>query len=237
MTREEKIAAAKAKAEALKAERAAQAAGSATPAAIETPPPPGGPSASGASAAPAAAPPTASGEMSREEKIAAAKAKAEAMKAQRAAQGAAGGAAAPAAAPAAGARPAPPAGAAPAGARPASPAARPAAAVQPLATSENPGGQPVVAPQNPKVQALGTINQSVELRCDATEDQNMRRLLGGLGAYRNPLRNAWQVDYRYYAEALKRLAAAGYQVEGKDYLGRPLEQWAPARRGWTRIAP
>ncbi|HKX18106.1 MAG TPA: hypothetical protein VJT33_08875, partial [bacterium] len=105
------------------------------------------------------------------------------------------------------------------------------------ATSENPGGQPVVAPQNAKIQALGTINQSVELRVEPTEDQNIRRLLGGLGAYRNPLRNAWQVDYRYYAEALKRLTAAGYQVEGKDYLGRPLEQWAPARRGWTRIAP
>jgi hypothetical protein len=106
-----------------------------------------------------------------------------------------------------------------------------------LATSDNPGGQPVVAPQNPKVQALGTINQSVELRCESSEDQNMRRLLGGIGAYRNPLRGAWQVDYRYYAEAVKRLAAAGYQVEGKDYLGRPLDQWAPAQRGWTRIAP
>jgi hypothetical protein len=106
-----------------------------------------------------------------------------------------------------------------------------------LATSENPGGQPVVAPQNANIQALGTINQSVELRCESTEDQNLRRLLGGLGAYRNPLRNVWQIDYRYYAEALKRLAAAGYQVEGKDYLGRPLDEWAPARRGWTRLAP
>jgi hypothetical protein len=153
-------------------------------------------------------------EMSREEKIAAAKAKAEAMKAQRAAQ------------PAAPATPAPPA---------ASGAAKPAAPA--LATSDNPGGQPVQAPQNAKIQATGTINQSVELRCDSTEDQNVRRLLGGIGAYHNPLRGAWQVDYRYYAEALKRLTAAGYQVEGKDYLGRPLEQWAPARRGWTRIAP
>ncbi|HLW47660.1 MAG TPA: hypothetical protein VKW09_07825 [bacterium] len=188
---------------------------------------------------------TASGEMTREEKIAAAKAKAEAMKAQRAAQGAAATPAAAgsppvAAPPAAGTPTAPPAS----GAQAASPAAsrpaaqpRPAAATPALATSDNPGGQPVTAPQNPKIQALGTINQSVELRCDNTEDQNVRRLLGGLGAYRNPLRNAWQVDYRYYAEALKRLTAAGYQIEGKDYLGRPLEQWAPARRGWTRIAP
>jgi 3-oxoacyl-ACP reductase-like protein len=153
-------------------------------------------------------------EMSREEKIAAAKAKAEAMKAQRAAQAATPGASGAPAAP-----------------------AKPAPATPALATSDNPGGQPVVAPQNAKIQALGTINQSVELRADATEDQNIRRLLGGIGAYRNPLRNAWQVDYRYYAEAVKRLTAAGYQIEGKDYLGRPLEQWAPARRGWTRIAP
>jgi|SRR5579864_1179792 len=172
-------------------------------------------------------------EMSREEKIAAAKAKAEAMKAQRAAQ--AGTPEAPAAAPGAPAAPAGPGGAASA-ARPAAPA-KPAPATPALATSDNPGGQPVVAPQNAKIQALGTINQSVELRADTTEDQNIRRLLGGIGAYRNPLRNAWQVDYRYYAEAVKRLTAAGYQIEGKDYLGRPLQQWAPARRGWTRIAP
>lgn len=185
----------------------------------------------------AAAP--ASGEMSREEKIAAAKAKAEAMKAQRAAQAGTPGAAATPAAPGAAAAPGAPAvpgAGTPAGARPAAPA-RPASGTPALATSDNPGGQPVVAPQNAKIQALGTINQSVELRCEATEDQNVRRLLGGIGAYRNPLRNAWQVDYRYYAEAVKRLAAAGYQIEGKDYLGRPLDQWAPARRGWTRIAP
>lgn len=161
-------------------------------------------------------------EMSREEKIAAAKAKAEAMKAQRAAQAGAPGTT-PAPAPAAPGTPAAP--------------ARPVPATPALATSENPGGQPVVPPQNAKIQAFGTVNQSVELRADPTEDQNIRRLLGGIGAYRNPLRNAWQVDYRYYAEALKRLTAAGYQIEGKDYLGRPLERWAPARRGWTRIAP
>jgi hypothetical protein len=186
-------------------------------------------------------------EMSREEKIAAAKAKAEAMKAQRAAQAGTPGApvaptvpATPGApvTPGTPAAPATPAGAggSPAAARPAAPA-RPAAGTPALATSDNPGGQPVVPPQNAKIQALGTINQSVELRADSTEDQNLRRLLGGIGAYRNPLRGAWQVDYRYYAEAVKRLTAAGYQIQGKDYLGRPLEQWAPARRGWTRIPP
>jgi hypothetical protein len=91
-------------------------------------------------------------------------------------------------------------------------------------------------PQNPKVEAFGTITQSVELRCEATETQNIERLLGGLGLYRNPLRGAWQLDYRYYAEARKRLQAAGYEVVGRDYLGRPLEQWAPHTRGWTRLA-
>jgi len=157
--------------------------------------------------------------MSREEKIAAAKAKAEALKAQRAAAGTP----APAATP-----------------RPAAQAlstGQPASAQRSWATSENPGGQPATAPQNPKIQAFGTITQSVELRCEASEDQNIRRLLGGLGAYRNPLRGVWQLDYRYYAEALKRLQAAGYQVEGTDYLGRPLEKWTPEGRGWTRLAP
>lgn len=158
-------------------------------------------------------------EMSREEKIAAAKAKAEAIKAQRAAA------------------PGQPAPAPPSGANPQ--AVRPAAAtgVPGRATSANPGGAPPVAPQNPKVNAFGTLTQSVELHCDATEAQNLERLLGGLGLYRNPVRGTWQLDYRYFAEARKRLQAAGYQVEGRDYLGRPLEQWTPHTRGWTRLAP
>lgn len=163
------------------------------------------------------------GEMSREEKIAAAKAKAEALKAQRAAAGTpAPAAAAPIpGAPAAATRPAP----------------AQASAQRSWATADNPGGQAVVAPQNPKIQAFGTITQSVELRCEPSEDQNVRKLLGGLGAYRNPLRGVWQLDYRYYAEALKRLLAAGYQVDGKDYLGRPLEKWTPEGRGWTLLTP
>ncbi|HET9001143.1 MAG TPA: hypothetical protein VFP86_16010 [bacterium] len=163
------------------------------------------------------------GEMSREEKIAAAKAKAEALKAQRAAAGTPAPAAAAVipGAPAAATRPAP----------------AQASAQRSWATADNPGGQAVVAPQNPKIQAFGTITQSVELRCEPSEDQNVRKLLGGLGAYRNPLRGVWQLDYRYYAEALKRLLAAGYQVDGKDYLGRPLEKWTPEGRGWTLLTP
>jgi hypothetical protein len=173
-----------------------------------------------------------SSEMSREERIAAARAKAEAIKAQRAAgtpapagpQAGAGQAAAQAASPAA----APP--------KPATPGAGPARPTVPgKATSANPGGAPVAAPQNPKVEALGTITQSVELRADASEAQNLERLLGGLGLYRNPVRGTWQLDYRYFAEARKRLEAAGYQVAGRDYLGRPLDEWKPHTRGWTRL--
>ena len=171
-------------------------------------------------------------EMSREEKIAAARAKAEAMKAQRAAG------TPPPAGPQAGSGP--PAGkaASPPAAppKPATPAAGPAKpAVPGKATSANPGGAPVAAPQNPKVEALGTVTQSVELRAEASEAQNLERLLGGLGLYRNPLRGAWQLDYRYFAEAKKRLEAAGYQVAGRDYLGRPLDEWKPHTRGWTRL--
>ncbi|HYM91774.1 MAG TPA: hypothetical protein VEW91_09090 [bacterium] len=154
--------------------------------------------------------------MSREERIAAARAKAEAMKAQRAAVAPAQAAPGPSAPPAAG--------------RPAA-----AAGVPGRATAANPGGAPPTAPQHPKVEAFGTITQSVEFRADPTEAQNLERLLGGLGLYRNPLRGAWQLDYRFFAEARRRLQAAGYQVEGRDYLGRPLEQWAPHTRGWTRL--
>jgi hypothetical protein len=181
----------------------------------------------GTAGAPDSAAPSAPAEMSREEKIAAARAKADALKAQRAAtsppssSGAAGPAApqvpGPSARPGAAARTAP------------------AAGQKAWATAENPGGQSPVPPQNPKVEAFGTITQSVELRCEKSEDPNFTKLLGGLGAYRNPLRGVWQLDYRYYAEALKRLRAAGYQVEGRDYLGRPLETWQPEARGWTRL--
>ena len=161
-------------------------------------------------------------ELSREEKIAAAKAKAEAIKAQRAAAGGT------------------PAGAAPPAASAATPAPKPApphaaAGVPGRATSANPGGAPPAAPQNPKVAAFGTITQSVELKCDPTENQSIERLLGGLGLYRNPLRGVWQLDYRYFAEARRRLMAAGYQVEGRDYLGSPLEQWTPTTGGWTLL--
>jgi hypothetical protein len=102
MSREEKIAAAKAKAEAIKAQRAAGESPKPGPApeasAPEAPAPAAAASGAPAPAKPApepgvagtrggAAQPGVTGEMSREEKIAAAKAKAEAIKAQRAAGG------------------------------------------------------------------------------------------------------------------------------------------------------
>jgi hypothetical protein len=106
---------------------------------------------------------------------------------------------------------------------------------QPTVASHNPGGAPVSAPGNPKLEAVGTISQAVEVRGDPAEDANLRKLLGGIGAYQNPLRgNVWQVDYRYWSEARKRLRSAGYEVEETDYMGRPLGEWDPIARGWTR---
>jgi hypothetical protein len=154
------------------------------------------------------------GQQARDEKIAAMKAKVEAMKAARAAAqttGAGGAAAA---------------------------AAKPAAASNALdvpVSSLNPGGRPGAPPKAAALTARGTINNSVEIRGDATEDENLKKLLGGLGAYQNPVRgNAWQVDYRYYAEARRRLEAAGYKVAEQDYLNRPIKDWSPTSRGWTR---
>jgi len=163
-----------------------------------------------------------SGELTREQKIAALKAKADALKAARAtttqpvgSKPAAAGAGQPAAAKAAGAAP---------------------SAVEVPVSSLNPGGRPGALPQAPGVEVYGTINNSVEIRGQASEDENLKKLLGGLGAYQNPLRrNAWQVDYRYYAEARRRLEAAGYKVTEKDFLGRSIAGWSPTTRGWTRV--
>ena len=155
------------------------------------------------------------GQQARDEKIAAMKAKVEAMKAARATAqggGAAGGAAQTVAKPAA-----------------------PSNALEVPVSSLNPGGRPGAPPKAAALTAHGTINNSVEIRGEATEEENLKKLLGGLGAYQNPVRgNAWQVDYRYYAEARRRLEAAGYKVAEQDYLNRPIKDWSPTSRGWTR---
>ncbi|MGQ0550374.1 MAG: hypothetical protein ACT4PY_11990 [Armatimonadota bacterium] len=155
-----------------------------------------------------------SGELTRDEKIAALKAKADALRAARAAAQTPG---------------VPQAGA--------TKVAAPGAGVEVPVSSLNPGGRPGSVPQALAVEVYGTINNSVEIRGAPSEDENLKKLLGGLGAYQNPLRtNAWQVDYRYYAEARRRLEAAGYKVTEKDFLGRPLRDWSPTSRGWTRVA-
>jgi hypothetical protein len=113
----------------------------------------------------------------------------------------------------------------------------PAAApwVEVFVASQNPGASPVSPPQNPVLRAFGTINQAIEIEADPGEEQNLRKLLGGLGLYQNPLRqNRFQLDYRYWREAKKRLEAAGYRIEQRDFMGRPLDDWDPLTRGWVR---
>jgi hypothetical protein len=101
----------------------------------------------------------------------------------------------------------------------------------------NAAGRPAVTPQSLKVTASGSVTQGVEFRGERTEDENLKKLLGGLGAYPNPLRGgAWQLDYRYYADARRRLEQAGYEIEESDFLGRPLREWSPQTRGWTKTA-
>lgn len=80
-------------------------------------------------------------------------------------------------------------------------------------SSLNPGGRSATSPQTPAVTVRDTVGSGVEIRATAPEDENLKKLLGGLGAYQNPLRpGAWQVDHRYRAEAMRRLEAAGYAL-------------------------
>ncbi len=145
---------------------------------------------------------------SREELLAAIKAKADALRAARATAG---------------------------GPQATKPAEASAVAETPV-SAINAAGRPAVKPQNPKIRAYGMVNQAVEITSDKSEEENLKKLLGGLGAYANPLRGgAWELSYRYYAEARRRLAQAGYEIEETDYAGRPLTAWTPQTRGWTRV--
>lgn len=146
---------------------------------------------------------------SREEILAAIKAKAEAIRAQRAAAQA--GQAAPAAA-------APP-------------------AFETPVSALNAAGRPAGKPTGTTVRAFATVTQGVELTVDKTEEENIKKLLGGLGVYLNPLRRVWQIDIRYYAEAKARLQQAGYQVEESQYGRVPLAGWTPHRGGWSKVEP
>lgn len=150
-------------------------------------------------------------EPTREEKIAAAKARVEALKAQRAAQTAAGAAAAPA-------------------------APTPAATMEAPVSAANAAGRPVERVAGKKLHAFGTVNQAVDIVASPEDAENLKKLLGGISGYQNPLRRgAFQVDYRYYKEARRRLEAAGYEIEESDFMGRTLAAWTPQGHGWTRV--
>ncbi|MDQ7843852.1 MAG: hypothetical protein QN141_13290 [Armatimonadota bacterium] len=148
---------------------------------------------------------------SREEILAAIKAKADAIRAQRAA----------------------------AAVKPEAPAGGPAAAAPTLeafVSSVNAAGRPATAPQNPALQAYASVNYGVEITCAPTEVENLKKILGGIGAYQNPLRgDAFQIDYRYYAEARARLERAGYTVEERQFGPVPLSGWTPLRGGWSKV--
>ncbi len=145
---------------------------------------------------------------SREELLAAIKAKADAMRAARATSGG------------------------PEATKP----AQPGATLETPISAINAAGRQAGKPQNPKIRALGTVNQAVELVAEKSEEENLKKLLGGLGGYANPLRGgAWELSYRYYPEGRRRLEQAGYEVEEADYAGRPLKGWTPQTRGWTRV--
>ncbi len=146
---------------------------------------------------------------SREEILAAIKAKADAIRAQRAASAA------------------PPAQGTPPGAATPTP--------ETFVSSLNAAGRPAAVPQSRQLRAFGSVNFGVELVGEPTEEENLRKLLGGIGAYQNPLRRgAFQIDYRYYAEAKVRLERAGYEVEESEFDRLAPGAWSPTRGGWTR---
>ncbi|HXF82585.1 MAG TPA: hypothetical protein VNN19_07525 [bacterium] len=145
---------------------------------------------------------------SREEILAAIKAKADAIRAQRAA-----------------------AAQAPAAERPAAPAT-----LETFVSSANAAGRPAGPAKDATIRAYGGVNVGVELQVAPGEEENVIKLIGGLGGYKNPLRaGAFQVDYRYYAEAKARLERAGYRIEEAAFGSLPPSRWTPLRGGWTRV--
>lgn len=145
---------------------------------------------------------------SREEILAAIKAKADAIRAQRAAAAQGGQTAQP---------------------------TPPASTLETPVSAINAAGRPAAKPQNPKLRAVASVQQGVEIAVDKTEEENVKKLLGGLGVYANPLRRgSWQLDYRYWAEGRRRLEQAGYEIEEEQYGRVPLKNWNPTLGGWTR---
>ncbi|MDQ7849432.1 MAG: hypothetical protein QN152_13535 [Armatimonadota bacterium] len=149
-------------------------------------------------------------ELTPQEKIAAARARVEALKAQRAAQAAAGA--------------------------PAASTTTPGKHLDVFVSAANAAGRPVERVQGRTVRACGTVNQAVDIVAAPEDADNLKKLLAGISGYQNPLRRGtFQVDYRYYQEARRRLEAAGYTVEENDFMDRPLAAWTPQTRGWTRV--
>lgn len=148
---------------------------------------------------------------SREEILAAIKAKADAIRAQRAAEAAK-----------------PDAAAAKPGAAPAAP--------ETFVSSVNAAGRPAGAAKEPKIRAFGSVNFGVELQAAPAEDENILKIIGGIGGYKNPVRaGAFQIDYRYYPEAKARLERAGYTVDEDAFGPLGLKRWTPVRGGWSRV--
>jgi hypothetical protein len=112
----------------------------------------------------------------------------------------------------------------------------PAASLETPVSAVNAAGRAATKPQNAKVKSFATVTQGVEITVDKIEDENIKKLLGGLGAYQNPLRGGvWQLDYRYYEEGKRRLAQAGYELEEDQYGRIPLKQWTPHLGGWSKV--
>ena len=119
---------------------------------------------------------------------------------------------------------------------PSAPADAPSATLETPVSAVNAAGRPAAKPTSPKITALATVTQGVEIAADKAEDENLRKLLGGLGAYQNPLHpGIWQLDYRYYDEAKRRLKQAGYEVEEDQYGNIPLSKWSPHLWGWSKV--
>jgi len=111
----------------------------------------------------------------------------------------------------------------------------PGATLETFVSAINAAGRPAAAPQSAKVRAYASVNSGVEIQSAASEAENLRRLLGGIGAYENPVRaGAFQIDYRYYAEAKTRLERAGYQIEEDEFGPLDLSKWNPVRAGWSK---
>lgn len=146
---------------------------------------------------------------SREEILAAIKAKADAIRAQRAAKPEAAGA---------------------------KPAAAAAATLETFVSSANAAGRPAGAAKETKIRAFGSVNFGVELQVAPAEEDNVLKLIGGIGGYKNPVRaGAFQIDYRYYPEAKARLERAGYQIDEAAFGPLGLKAWTPVRGGWSRV--